>query len=119
MYIPYLWAKTKTIAPDGVLDGKHFRVSLRNTWLLNKDLFIRLYVQGRWSTTYYGAKKSENKYLTSFLLGWEFKPGSWFYLAFNEGREDLYDINDPSVMEKDFFVTDRTLIGKLQYALNR
>jgi hypothetical protein len=109
----------ETFAPDEALDGKHFRVSMRNTWLLTKDLFIRLYLQGRWSTSYYGAPKSENKYLASFLLGWEFQPGSWFYLAYNEGREDLYDIDDPSIKEKDLFITDRTLIGKLKYALFR
>ena len=109
----------ETHAPDGMLDGKHFRISMRNTWLLSKDLFVRLYLQGRWSTTYYSQKKIENKYLTSFLLGWEFRPGSWFYLAYNEGREDFYDTYNPSNWERDFFVTDRTLIGKVQCAFNK
>ncbi|MCK4966720.1 hypothetical protein KAS50_06800, partial [bacterium] len=70
---------TETFDPEGVMDGKHFRLSMRNTYLFTKDLFIRLYTQGRWGTTYYGEKDIVNKYLASFLLGWEFKPGSWFY----------------------------------------
>jgi len=107
----------KTFDPAGVRDGNHFRISMNNTLLLMKDLFPRLFTQGRWGTTYYGKKRIENLYLVSFLFGWEFNPGCWMYLAYNEGREDLNDLNDPAVQKRVFFQTDRTLIAKLQYAL--
>jgi len=109
----------KTYDPVGVLDGEHFRLSMRNTFLINKDLFIRLYTQGRWGTTYYGQKSIINKYVLSFLLGWEFNPGSWFYFAYYEGREDLNDMFNMSFQQRDFFMTDRTLVAKLQYAFHK
>ncbi len=109
----------KTFAPSGDADGNYFRLSMNNTLLLTKDLFLRLYTQGRWGTTYYGKKRIENVYLVSFLFGWEFNPGSWIYLAYNEGREDLNDLNDPAVMERAFFQTDRTMIAKVTYAFYR
>jgi len=109
----------KTYDPDGVFDGEHFRFSMRNTFLINKDIFIRLFTQGRWGTTYYGEKSIVNKYVLSFLLGWEFNPGSWFYFAYYEGREDFNDHNKLSFQERDFFMTDRTLIAKLQYAFHK
>ena len=110
---------TKTFDPQGVMDGRHFRLSMRNTYLFTKDLFVRLYTQGRWGTTYYGEKSIVNNYLVSFLLGWEFRPGSWFYLAFNEGRKDINDLNDPNFQQRDFFMTSRTLVTKIQYAFNK
>ena len=106
----------QTYDPLEVNDGKHYRVSMRNTYLFTKDMFIRLYTQGRWGTTWYDKKSVSNTYLLSFLLGWEFHPGSWFYLAFNEGREDL---NDPHYQERDFWLTDRTLAAKINYAFHR
>jgi hypothetical protein len=107
---------TKTFDPDEVLDGKHIRVSMRNTYLITKDFFVRLFTQGRWGTTYYGERDVINKYLVSFLLGWEFHPGSWFYLAYNEGREDL---NNPYIQQRDFMLTDRVLVAKIYYAIHK
>jgi len=107
---------TKTYDPDKVMDGRHFRISMRNTYLFTKDLFIRLYTQGRWGTTYYGEKSTHNTFLASFLLGWEYHPGSWFYLAYNEGRED---VNSPFTPVRDFMMTNRTIIAKLSYAINK
>jgi len=89
---------------------------MRNTYLFTKDFFVRLFTQGRWGTTYYDEKSIINKYLVSFLLGWEFHPGSWFYLAYNEGREDL---DDPRYQLRDFWMTDRTIVAKIQYALHK
>jgi hypothetical protein len=107
---------TKTFDPDEVLDGKHIRVSMRNTYLITKDFFVRLFTQGRWGTTYYNEKNITNNYLVSFLLGWEFHSGSWFYLAYNEGREDF---NSPYIQQRDFMLTDRVLIAKIYYAIHK
>jgi hypothetical protein len=106
----------KTFDPAGKVDGRHFRVYVRNTLLFTKDIFLRLYTQGRWSTTYYDKKRIVNNYLLSILFGWEFNPGSWFYVAYNEGREDLNDLNDPFFQKRDFLKTSSTLVLKIQYA---
>jgi len=107
---------SETFDPDGTRDGKHFRLTVRNTLLVTRNLFVRLFTQGRWSSTYYGAETASNRYLLSLLLGWELRPGSWFYLAYNEGREDLEDFGDPQAEKRDFWMTSRTLAAKLQYA---
>ncbi|MFC2076154.1 DUF5916 domain-containing protein [candidate division KSB1 bacterium] len=106
---------TRTYDPGEIIDGKHFRFTMRNTWLVTKDLFLRLHTQGRWGTTFYGDKRTSNRYLGSLLLGWEFRPGSWFYLAYNEGRKDE---TDPDFQPIDFLMTDRTLVAKIQYAFH-
>ena len=106
---------TRTFDPDDRVDGKYYRLTMRNTYLVTKDLFLRLFTQGRWGSTYYGEKDTANRYLASFLLGWEFRPGSWFYLACNEGREDLDNLYE----NRDFSMTDRTLVAKVQHAFFR
>ncbi|MFH1761295.1 MAG: DUF5916 domain-containing protein [bacterium] len=105
---------TKTFAPGGVMDGRHLRISMRNTYLFTKDFFIRLYTQGRWGTTYYGEKSVTNNYLMSFLLGWEFHPGSWFYLAYNEDRADGFYFQ-----QRDFMLTDRVIVAKIYYTIHK
>jgi hypothetical protein len=106
---------SRTFDPAGMLDGRHYRLSMRNTFLLTKDFFIRLFTQGRWETTYYNEKQIVNHYLASFLLGWEFRPGSWFFLAYNEGREDLGEFNS----HPQFDLINRTLVAKIQYVFHR
>ena len=106
---------TRTLDPDDRMDGRYYRLAMHNTYLVAKDLFLRLFTQGRWGTTYYGEKSVANRYLASFLLGWEFRPGSWFYLAYNEGREDFDDLYE----KRDFAMTSRTLAAKVQYAFFR
>lgn len=107
---------TKTFDPEDVMDGRHYRLSMRNTYLFTKDFFIRLYTQGRWGTTYYTEKDIHNTFLASFLMGWEYHPGSWLYIAYNEGRED---VNNPFEPFRDFIMKDRTLVAKISYAIHR
>jgi len=66
--------------------------------------------------SYRSAKSTHNTFLASFLLGWEYHPGSWFYLAYNEGRED---VNSPFAPIRDFMMTNRTIIAKLSYAIHK
>lgn len=103
---------TRTFDPDDRMDGRYYRLTVHNACLVTKDLFLRLFTQGRWGTTYYGEKSVANRYLASFLLGWEFRPGSWLYLAQNGGREDFDDLNET----RDFTMTNRALAAKVQYA---
>ena len=51
---------TETLDPYEIRDGKHFRISIKNTYLFTKDFFIRLYTQGRWGVTYYDVKSRSN-----------------------------------------------------------
>jgi hypothetical protein len=102
---------TKTYDTNGENDGRYFKLSSNSTWMFTKDLFIRLHAQGIFGTTHYNQKQIYNDYLLSFLLSWEYRPGSFLYLAYNEGRVDT---SDP-VTSKYFELNNRTLVFKLSY----
>ncbi|NQU51242.1 MAG: carbohydrate binding family 9 domain-containing protein [Bacteroidetes bacterium] len=102
---------TKTFNPGGENDGRYFKVSSNSTWMFSKDFYIRLHAQGIFGTTHYGQKQIYNDYLLSGLLSWEYRPGSFLYLAYNEGRFDTSD----TVNANYFKLKNRTLIFKISY----
>jgi hypothetical protein len=64
---------------------------VRSDWLISRESFVRLILQGeqlRWGME--GGDYRSQEYDLSFLYGWEFRPGSMFYLAYNQpaARED-------------------------------
>lgn len=81
--------------------------------MFNKDFYLRLHAQGRLGTTYYGSKSLQNRYLISTLLSWQYRPGSYLYLAYNESRLDKGD----AFPTRHFIFEDRTLLIKLSYHL--
>lgn len=92
-------------------DGQFFNLSSNSTWMFTKDFFIRLHVQGIFGTTYLGQKEVNNDYLLSCLLSWEYRPGSFMYLGYNEGR---FDEANPFISNRLEF-KNRTLIFKISY----
>jgi hypothetical protein len=105
---------TRTLAPDTQRDGRFWQFSSNTTFMFNKDFYFRLHLQGRFETTYFGAKATENDYLLSTLLSWQYKPGAFFYIAYNEGRIDEAD----RFRNRKFIFNDRTLVIKLSYLFN-
>jgi hypothetical protein len=105
---------TKTYDPMNEQDGKYFKLSSNSTWMFTKDFFIRLHIQGIFGTTYYDNKLSYNDYLLSCLVSWEYKPGSFLYLVYNEGR---FDESNPTV-SRYFEFNDRTIVLKFSYFFN-
>ena len=105
---------SRTFAPSKRRDGKYWRFSSYTTFMFTKDFYLRLQLQGNFGTTFYGNEKEYNKYLVSGLLSWEYLPGSFFYIAYNEGR---YDENSP-FQSKYFDFSDRTLLLKMSYRVN-
>lgn len=105
---------TKTYDPLNEQDGKYFKLSSNSTWMFTKDFFIRLHIQGIFGTTYYDNKLFYNDYLLSCLVSWEYKPGSFLYLAYNEGR---FDESNPTV-SRYFEFNDRTIVLKFSYFFN-
>jgi hypothetical protein len=105
---------TTTYDPMNKQDGQYFTLSSNSTWMFTKDFFFRLHIQGIFGTTYYDQKQMNNDYLLSCLLSWEYKPGSFMYLAYNEGR---YDESNPTT-SKCFEFSDRTIIFKISYFFN-
>ena len=95
-------------------DGQYFKLSSNSTLMFTKDFFIRLHVQGIFGTTYYETKQIYNNYLLSCLVSWEYKPGSFLYLAYNEGR---FDESNPTI-SRLFEFNDRTIILKISYFFN-
>lgn len=104
-------AYTNTYDPYGDNDGRYFKLSSNSTWMFTKDFYVRLHAQGIFGTTYYDTKETYNDYLMSFLLSWEYRPGSFLYLAYNEGR---FDTSNP-VNINQFALKNRTLIFKISY----
>lgn len=102
---------TKTYDTVGENDGRYFKLSSNSTWMFTKDFYIHLHAQGIFGTTYYNQKEFYNDYLLSFLLSWEYRPGSFLYLAYNEGR---FDTSDP-ISTNHFELKNRTLIFKISY----
>lgn len=102
---------TKTYNPSAENDGRYFKLSSNSTWMFTKDFYFRLHAQGILGTTYYGEKQTFNDYLLSGLLSWEYKPGSFFYLAYNEGRFDSSDSAGLHRMQ----LKNRTLVLKISY----
>lgn len=105
---------TKTYNPLNKPDGQYFKLSSNSTWMFTKDFFIRLNVQGIFGTTYYDKKQISNDYLLNCLVSWEYRPGSFIYLAYNEGRVDEAN----PTMSRYFKFNDRTIIFKLSYFFN-
>ncbi|HLU88454.1 MAG TPA: hypothetical protein VKZ51_01390, partial [Cyclobacteriaceae bacterium] len=88
-----------------------FNLSSNSTWMFTKDLFVRLHVQGIFGSTYLDQRETSNQYLISGLLSWEYKPGSFMYLGYNEGRVD--EVN-PFISRRLEF-DNRTFIFKISY----
>ena len=95
-------------------DGRYFKLSSNSTLMFTKDFYVRLHAQGKFGTTYYDQKEIYNEYLLSFLLSWEYRPGSFLYLAYNEGRLDTSN----KEMTNNFQLSNRTIILKLSYFLS-
>ena len=102
---------TKTYNPERENDGQYFKLSSSSTWMFTKDFYIRLHAQGIFGSTIYDQKEIYNDYLLSFLLSWEYRPGSFLYLAYNESR---FDSTSP-VNRSRFDLNNRTLIFKMSY----
>ncbi len=102
---------TRTYNTAHEIDGQYFKLSSNTTWMFTKDFFIRLHAQGIFGTTNYYEKQINNDYLLSCLLSWEYRPGSFLYLAYNESR---FDQSNPDVWKK-LQLENRTLILKISY----
>lgn len=102
---------TNTFDPENKNDGRYFKLSSNTTWMFTKDFYVRLHAQGKFGTTYYVQQQIYNEYLMSFLLSWEYRPGSFLYLAYNEGR---FDTSNPDVTQ-NLQLKNRTLVFKMSY----
>ena len=95
-------------------DGRYYNLSANAIWMFTKDFYLRVHAQGIFETTYYGHKQTGNEYLLSGLLSWEYKPGSFIYFAYNEGR---FDESNPT-RSRFFEFNNRTAVLKLSYFFN-
>ncbi len=102
---------TKTYDGRNINDGQYFKLSSNSTWMFTKDFFVRLHAQGIFGTTYYHQKQTRNDYLLSCLISWQYRPGSFLYLAYNEGRFDNIGTVESSHMKFE----NRTMILKISY----
>jgi len=102
---------TVTEDPSGIKDGKYYKISSNSNLMFTKDFFFRLHAQGIFGTTYYETTRMLNEYLLSGLVSWEYRPGSFLYLAYNEGR---YDQSGPEGTSR-FRLLNRTLLMKISW----
>lgn len=105
---------TRTFDNEGEADGHYWKLSTNTSWMFTKDIYLRIHAQGLFGTTYYDNRRLYNQYLLSLLFSWEYRPGSYIYLAYNEGRVD-----EAGPFESRYFdFHDRTILLKLSYLLN-
>ncbi len=102
---------TQTLNTAGERDGRYYTISSNSTLMFSKYFYFRLHAQGIFGTTWYDEKEIYNEYLLSGLLSWEYRPGSFLYLAYNEGRFDSSGVDGSNNMK----LSNRTLILKLSY----
>ncbi|QGY42218.1 hypothetical protein GM418_00665 [Maribellus comscasis] len=102
---------TETFTTSDHKDGRYFKLSSNSTWMFTKDFYLRVHAQGILGTTFYQQKEIYNEYLLSCLMSWEYRPGSFLYLAYNEGRFD------PSGNSgwRNMSLNNRTIILKISY----
>ena len=102
---------TNTWNPEDITDGRYFKLSSNTILMFTKDFFIRVHAQGKLGTTYFQEKQIYNDYLLSCLLSWEYRPGSFLYLAYNEAR--FNNLNRFTINDMEF--KNRILVLKLSY----
>ena len=106
--------QSTTFDPAKRRDGEYWRFSSYTTLMFTKDFYVRLQLQGKFGTTFYESEEAFNEYLASVLLSWEYLPGCFFYIAYNEGRFD-----DKSPFQSKYFeFNDRTFLLKASYRFN-
>jgi hypothetical protein len=91
-------------------DVDWFVERLRSDWLISRTSFVRLIAQGeqlRWGMV--GGDYRSQEYDLNLLYGWEFRPGSMFYLAYNQPVVRQDGVND---------YLDPVLVAKLTYLLS-
>jgi len=77
---------------------------VRADWMISRTTFLRLIAQGesvRWGMA--GGDFRSQRYDMNLLYGWEFSPGSMFYLAYNQPVERVdgeNDVLEPVVVAK-------------------
>jgi len=74
----------QSLAASGKIDGRFLASSLRLTYLFRRNLFLRVFGQVGRERTNYDWIQSQKDYLVSLLFGWEYKPKSHLFLAYNE-----------------------------------
>lgn len=102
---------TKTFDFNDKQDGRYYKLSSNTTWMFTKDFYVRVHAQGIFGATFYNQEQISNEYLLSGLLSWEYRPGSFLFLAYNEDR---YDDSNPTRSSYMVF-NNRTLVLKLSY----
>ncbi len=83
---------------------------LRSDWLITRESFVRVIVQGeqvRWGMD--GGDYRSQEYDVNLLYGWEFRPGSAFYLAYNQPVVRSDGAND---------FLDPVFVAKVSYAFS-
>ncbi len=105
---------TRTYDASDSMDGEYWKLSSNTTWMFTKDFYLRLHAQGVFGTTHYDQRILNNQYLLSALISWEYRPGSYLYIAYNEGRVD--SSNRYNTRYFDF--QNRTVLLKISYLLN-
>ena len=82
---------------DKSLEEKSYIMTSSLDYFFTKDLHLRLYAEPNTNT---------HIHYFSGLLSWNFKPKTWFYLAYNEERDNT---------EGNWALKDRIFVAKIRY----
>ena len=72
----------QSLDSEGAIDGRFFVSSLRATYLLTRESFVRVFAQAGRARPL--STEIHENYLLSLLFGWEYSPKSHLFVAYNE-----------------------------------
>ncbi|MCZ6676745.1 MAG: DUF5916 domain-containing protein [Candidatus Poribacteria bacterium] len=99
----------QSLDQEDTIDGRFLVSSLRVTYLFTRDAFVRVFTQAGRDRTSFDDIETDENYLISVLLGWEYSPKSHLFVAYNE---------DWSTVEDDLRLNNRVVVFKISYLSN-
>jgi len=88
---------TTEFRPDRTVESSAWVSHLTANWAINRTMHLRTWTEPNTDT---------HIHKMSFLFSWNFRPKSWFYVAYNESRDNVTG---------DWLLEDRILIAKVRY----
>jgi len=104
--------RTLEVNDGAMTDYQIFR--LRTRYSPTLDLSFRATVQYRTESLVFEDRDGDSALLGNFLVAWNWSPGSWFYLVYNDNRDRDYDEDNP-FLPMDWSRGDRAIQLKWTY----
>ena len=103
----------QSLDSEGAIDGRFFVSSLRATYLLTRESFLRMFTQASRERPL--SAEIHEHYLLSLLFGWEYSPKSHLFVAYNETWADA---PIGAGLNRALALENRVIVVKVTYLYN-